>query len=112
KTKVRDPSSCLFGLRVVSQPGAGLIIELGSSGQTVMLGSDPSRAQVVLDNPTVSGLHAELKLNTDRTIWVTDLGSSNGTWVGESDLRVTGQAALRSGQQIQFGTLIATIEVI
>jgi hypothetical protein len=112
KTKVREPGSCLFGLRILSQPGAGQFIELGSSGQTVMLGTDPSRSDVVLDDGTVSGLHAKLKLNADRTVWVTDEGSSNGTWIGDSDLRVAGQAELRLGDQIQFGTLIATVEVL
>ena len=44
-----------------------------------ILGSSEN-ADIVLDDPTISRLHAELELRDDG-VWIRDLRSSNGTWV-------------------------------
>jgi ABC-type multidrug transport system ATPase subunit len=49
------------------------------SGGTLVVGRDPA-ADIVLDTPNVSRLHARLERQKDG-ILVEDLGSTNGTWV-------------------------------
>jgi transcriptional regulator with GAF, ATPase, and Fis domain len=48
-------------------------------GKSVLLGSSEN-ADIVLKDPTVSRLHAELEM-LDDGVWLRDLRSSNGTWV-------------------------------
>jgi transcriptional regulator with GAF, ATPase, and Fis domain len=48
--------------------------------KSAVLGSSEN-ADIVLDDPTVSRLHAELEFRDDG-VWIRDLRSSNGTWVG------------------------------
>jgi FHA domain len=55
---------------------------------------------VVLDDPTVSRLHASLEMFTEG--WcVTDLGSSNGTFVNNG--RIWGAHRLRHGDEVRIG---------
>jgi len=67
------------------------------AGRTTV-GSAPG-AEVRLADREVSRLHAELE-PTDQGTWVRDLGSSNGTFVG--DLRVTA-ALLPDGARLRLG---------
>jgi pSer/pThr/pTyr-binding forkhead associated (FHA) protein len=56
-------------------------------------------AGVVLDDKRVSRLHAELDLD-DTGVWLRDLSSSNGTWLGSTRIErvcLTEDAALRVG---------------
>ena len=53
---------------------------------TMVLGSSPG-AGIVIADPMISRLHAELEVQEDG-LWIRDLGSRNGTFVG--DLQVTG----------------------
>jgi DNA segregation ATPase FtsK/SpoIIIE, S-DNA-T family len=65
-------------LRVVDGPSAGHALWL--HGQPAVVGRDPD-ADLVLTDPTLSGLHAQFEPGERGTWTVTDLGSSNGTWV-------------------------------
>jgi FHA domain-containing protein/uncharacterized protein DUF1707 len=61
---------------------------------------------VVVDHDTVSRRHAELWRDGDRC-YVTDLGSSNGTWVGGRP--VEGERRVRSGDQILLGGCLVVV---
>jgi hypothetical protein len=62
---------------------------------------------VVLDDEYVSAHHAVLRREGD-TWWLSDLGSTNGTWAdGE---RVDAPVALRPGVTLRFGRLRARFE--
>ena len=67
-------------------------------GARAVVGSSAG-ADVVLADPTVSRLHAELELAADG-IWLRDLGSTNGTFVG--DVRIE-RARLPDGAVIRLG---------
>jgi len=58
--------------------------ELVIAGEPVLVGRDPA-CQLVVDHTGVSAMHAEL-IATPRGVRLRDLGSKNGTWVG--DLRI------------------------
>ena len=62
---------------------------------------------VVIDDPSVSTMHA--KLQRRDAVWIlTDLGSTNGTFVeGE---RLTGEAPLGPGTTLRFGDVSALFE--
>ena len=55
---------------------------------------------VTLDDGSVSGRHAEVDLGGDVAV-LRDLGSTNGTFLNGE--QVTGEAALREGDEIYFG---------
>ncbi len=67
--------------------------------QTVSIGSAPG-AQVRVDDATVSRLHCEVVLRNGEP-WVRDLGSKNGTLVGNLMVR---EARLFEGARLRLGT--------
>jgi two-component system, NtrC family, response regulator GlrR len=65
-----------------------------------------SKADVVLIDPTVSRLHAELDPRSDG-LWVRDLGSRNGTFVEE--ILVT-EARVPDGARVRFGATSVALQ--
>lgn len=64
---------------------------------------------LVLADPSVSAAHA--KLQRREGIWViTDLGSTNGTWV--DDQPVVGEAPLGPGSAVRFGDVLTMFEPV
>ena len=68
-------------------------------GQRVILGA-ASTSDVVIDHPHVSSQHASLRFK-DRTYLLSDLDSSNGTFVNGNQI---GQQALTDGDRVRFGS--------
>lgn len=65
------------------------------------IGSDRERVDLLLEKGTVSGVHAELGRDADGTLWLRDLGSTNGTFVdGE---RVRERVSVALGARISLG---------
>lgn len=58
--------------------------------------------QIVIDDTTVSGRHAAL-IYRDGCWWLEDLGSTNGTWLG--DRRVENPQPVGNGELIQVGRI-------
>jgi hypothetical protein len=66
---------------------------------SIVIGRDDG-VDVLIDNPSVSRRHAEIRLGDDG--WeVEDLGSSNGTFIGGT--KIQGPHALGLGDEIGFG---------
>jgi transcriptional regulator with GAF, ATPase, and Fis domain len=76
-----------------------------SAGRTIGVGARPvivgalAACDLVLDDPKVSGRHAELAARADG-LWVKDLGSTNGTFV--DGVRVS-EALAAPGATVRFG---------
>jgi len=66
-----------------------------------LVGSAPTNS-LVLDHETVSRRHATLDRH-DGAHWITDLGSTNGTFVNGA--RATRSIRLRDGDEISFGAV-------
>jgi DNA-binding CsgD family transcriptional regulator len=64
-----------------------------------------ARAQIVIENATVSRRHAQLVL-VDGQISIEDLGSSNGTFVNERPIQ---QSPLLLGDWVRFGGIVCAI---
>ncbi len=71
-------------------------------GQSVYIGRDPARAQIVFSDPTVSRLHARIVEESDGVFLLYDEGSSSGTYVNEMPLAHE-PVRLSSGDLIEFG---------
>jgi hypothetical protein len=62
---------------------------------------------VIVDDPGVSRRHARVT-NADGTLWVEDVGSTNGTWVdGE---RLAGRRELATGADVRVGGALLRLE--
>jgi pSer/pThr/pTyr-binding forkhead associated (FHA) protein len=85
-------------LEVWSSRGRGDIVAL--TEPSYLIGSDPTSAQIALDDATVSGVHAAVE-RVGPTWLVRDLGSRNGTRVGHE--RLVGQRQLRDAEEILVG---------
>jgi hypothetical protein len=73
-----------------------------SLGGEVRAGRDEAKCVVLLNDPSVSGVHASLKIESGQ-FWVRDERSNNGTFVDESRLAPGAWTALRSGTRLRFG---------
>ena len=74
------------------------------SGENIVGRAGPG--VIVFDSPTVSRHHARLTVTGDRA-GVEDLGSKNGTWVGQ--VRVAGPTAVSNGDTLRFGSVGVTL---
>ncbi|MBX7243120.1 MAG: FHA domain-containing protein [Bacteroidia bacterium] len=73
-----------------------------SLGGTILIGRKGKGADIEIDSPFVSGKHLSLSAGTDGKVWVTDLGSANGTFIGNFTNRLTPEkpVEVRSGELI------------
>ena len=95
-------------------PEARLIFEDGPRSGTVFpillketLVGRLDSAQLVLDNGSVSRLHARLTLEPDG-VWLEDLDSREGTWI--NGVAVRGRTRLEDGDRICFGDAVLRFE--
>jgi hypothetical protein len=73
-----------------------------------VVGREPD-ADVYLDSPSVSRRHAIIRI-TGREATVEDLGSRNGTFVGER--RIENVSALENGDAIRIGSVVLTFRAV
>lgn len=83
-------------LQVVSGVRSGQVVPL-STREELQIGR--KQGHLVLDDPLVSGLHCRI-VPRDRSWWLQDLGSTNGTLV---DGRLVRDAVLKAGSEITIG---------
>jgi pSer/pThr/pTyr-binding forkhead associated (FHA) protein len=84
-------------LIVVSGALAGRRVDVGA--QPITIGKGPATLQIA-DDPAVSTRHAELLLRGGAFV-VTDLGSTNGTFVNSQ--RIAQPTRLADGDLLRFG---------
>lgn len=99
--------------RLASQPYASLV-PISASEETrsnnpisidtdeITLGKDRNQAVLVIDDPTVEGLHARLVRNADGDFVLFDEGSVAGTWVNHRLVEGEG-VCLNHGDLVYFG---------
>ena len=76
-------------------------------GTALVVGRKPP-ADVCLPHPRLSRAHARFRLSEDRqTLTVEDLGSTNGTWLGEQRIQT---AQLTFGQEVRLGGVLARLQ--
>jgi pSer/pThr/pTyr-binding forkhead associated (FHA) protein len=93
-------------LDAVIPAGIELVVDDGATiatrrlGRRILVGRAPS-ADVRIDDPRVSRLHARIEMRDDG-VYVEDLGSRNGTLVDGAP--VTSSRQLANGDEITIGT--------
>ncbi|MEU8262181.1 FtsK/SpoIIIE domain-containing protein [Micromonospora sp. NPDC048999] len=93
-----------FEVLITGGPQAGRRLPM-AAGAAIYLGRDPA-CQIVLDDGEVSRRHLHIGAGS-RQVAVTDLGSSNGTFV--DGVRVEGSVPVEPGQVITVGTTTLTV---
>jgi pSer/pThr/pTyr-binding forkhead associated (FHA) protein len=68
-------------------------------------GTDPVQSLRVLDDPSISPLHARIKRNGEGAFHIYDHGSVAGTWVNYEPVTREGRR-LTHGDRIHFGQLM------
>lgn len=105
----------LQGLEIPSEPSRpSAVCRLNWDGGRVTLeegdytvGRDAT-ADIVLNFPSVSRRHARIRL-TGRGIMLEDLGSKNGTFIGDEHVDRT--ATLVDGSCVRFGSILVTVRI-
>ncbi len=67
------------------------------------VGREPETAEICLPIPTVSGRHALLRLDEKFVLSVTDLGSTNGTYINGKELEPQQEVCVNIQDEIVFG---------
>lgn len=70
-----------------------------------LIGRDPQAATLVIDDPTVSRLHARLRQTESAEIWLYDEGSSSGTFLNHVRLGLAPRP-VQHGDLLQFGRVV------
>ncbi|MCI9385685.1 MAG: FHA domain-containing protein [Lachnospiraceae bacterium] len=104
-----NPHRIKRGGRKESEPSA--VLQAVSDGQRYMLdkecvvfGKDASSADYVLQNDTISRAHAEIK-KRNGVYYVTDLGSTNGTFVNSKRLPKNTAIEVSNGDMVKFSNV-------
>ncbi len=84
-------------LVATAQEKRGQVLRIDRPRTTVGAGDS---CELVIDEPHVSGRHATLRFAEGRFA-LTDLGSSNGTWVNDEEID---ERELSDGDRIRFGS--------
>lgn len=81
---------------------AGRVEQIELLADNVTFGRDPDAVDVVLEDPSVSRLHARLRRNADGEYWLYDEGSATGTFLNYERLGLAARQ-VRHGDSVQMG---------
>jgi pSer/pThr/pTyr-binding forkhead associated (FHA) protein len=76
-----------------------------SRGETISIGREGNDVNF-LDDPFISGKHAQISISADGQVTLTDLGSKNGTFV-----RINDEAELKNGDYVFLGQQLLRVEL-
>jgi pSer/pThr/pTyr-binding forkhead associated (FHA) protein len=83
-----------------------------NADSTVTIGKNAT-CDLQLDHPTVSGLHAQARLDPSRFLWVRDESSARGMFLKRHDRWVRARlVAVCAGDLLRFGDVEVTIDQI
>lgn len=67
---------------------------------------------LVIDDQSISKIHAALVLSADKQLMVADTGSTNGTFINGQRIAYGRAFPIKDGDKVNFGTVIVTFEHI
>ena len=102
-TRVSEAPAYLIRLTNGGEPASATPIPVSEKDMT--FGTDPVQSMRVLDDPSVSPLHARIKQTEDGGFIIYDHGSVAGTWVNYEPVTREGRR-LAHGDRIHFGQLV------
>jgi pSer/pThr/pTyr-binding forkhead associated (FHA) protein len=80
-----------------------------TSGARVSVGRTHDNAMVIEDS-TVSSVHAAFTLAANGTLFLTDLGSSNGTFVNGVQIVMGDKTIVKAGDRLRFGEVELSLD--
>jgi hypothetical protein len=83
---------------------------LGSSAAPVGIGRSRSN-KIIIDDPSVSSIHAAVTLSANSSVVLADLGSSNGTFVNGVLIASGDRSVIRTGDRLRFGEVEVIVEI-
>ena len=98
-----QPPAYFVKLSADGQPVAGDPIALNN--REMLFGTDPTQATTILDHPSISPLHARLRMNENGSFQLVDQNSIAGTWVNYEPISRDG-CILKHGDMVHFGQFI------
>jgi hypothetical protein len=101
--RVVEAPAYLIRLTNGGEPASSTPIPLAEKDMT--FGTDPVQSKRVLDDPSISPLHARIKQTEDGNFIIYDHGSVAGTWVNYDPITREGHR-LAHGDRIHFGQLL------
>jgi hypothetical protein len=101
--RLPDAPAYLYRLMNGGEPASSLPIPVAEKDLT--FGTDPVQCMRVLDDPSISPLHARIKQTPSGDFIIYDHGSVAGTWVNYEPVTREGQRLVH-GDRIHFGQLM------
>lgn len=74
------------------------------NGKEILIGADPAQCTQILDDPSISSVHARIRATDDGGYLLLDGGSVAGTWVNYDPIPREGYR-LQHGDMVNFGQL-------
>jgi pSer/pThr/pTyr-binding forkhead associated (FHA) protein len=66
---------------------------------------------LVIGDSSVSNFHASFTIAADGALWLSDVGSSNGTWVNGAPVGANNRIQVHDGDRLRFGDVEATLHL-
>ncbi|HNK64143.1 MAG TPA: FHA domain-containing protein, partial [Anaerolineales bacterium] len=85
------------GQFIASQP-------IPMNGKEIVLGTDPTQCTMILDDPSISSVHARIRVTDDGGYLIQDNNSIGGTWINYEPVKRDGYR-LMHGDMVNFGQL-------
>ena len=98
------PSAPAYLVRLMNGGEPASIAPIPIIEKDMTFGTDPVQSMYVLDDPSISPLHARIKQTDDGNFVIIDHGSVAGTWVNYEPVPREG-IRLQHGDRIHFGQL-------
>jgi hypothetical protein len=98
------PTAYAFLSRITDTDSQATTTPIPLITDEITLGSDPNLATLVLNDPSIEGLHARLLHKEDGSFRLNDEGSIAGTWVNYTPISREG-ATLEHGDLVHIGRL-------
>ncbi len=105
ETKVKATDAPASFIRINAEGQALPVTPILLAEEEVIFGADPTQCGQILDDPSISAVHARLRLTEDGGFLLLDNGSIAGTWVNYEPIPREGYR-LAHGDMVNFGQLM------
>lgn len=121
-SKVMVGSTNKKSIRKIKLPAYAILERISADGQLdqdnpivikdalTILGSNPIRANIRLTDPSISGVHARIKLLSNGKFFLSDMGSNAGTWLNNAPVSEAG-TPLEDGDILKIGRVAFKISI-
>lgn len=102
--KTSEVEAAALLIRIQADGQAAAIQPLQLNGKEIVIGNDPVQCTQILDDPSISSVHARIRATDDGGYLLQDVQSISGTWVNYEPIPREGYR-LEHGDMVNFGQL-------